>query len=84
MEVGEMSVNLYSLYEFMSQKLLEANMKKEKEPLIVVHKLIADLSNTWEQMLSGQTESHQTPVEEEQVDDSEPQMAYSGGIDFSG
>ncbi len=47
---GEIAENLLSLYTFMKKKLLEANMKKEKEGVIDVIKLLEDLRSAWKEM----------------------------------
>lgn len=45
---GEIAQNLKSLYEYMSHRLLVANMKNEIEPLDEVAHLLADLKGAWD------------------------------------
>ena len=44
---GEIAVNLDALYEYMVDRLLQANLKNSPELLGEVHKLLADLKATW-------------------------------------
>jgi flagellar secretion chaperone FliS len=45
---GEIAMNLDSLYEYMSNRLLEANLKNQPELLEEVHRLLKDLSAAWD------------------------------------
>jgi len=45
---GEISRNLDRLYEYMQQRLLDANMKKSDEPLAEVLGLLTTLSEAWQ------------------------------------
>lgn len=47
---GEIADNLLSLYTYMKKELLEANMKKEKEGVIKIIKMLEDLRNAWKEM----------------------------------
>ncbi len=44
---GEMSDSLYLLYDYMQQRLVTANLKKEAAPLTEVESLLVDLRDTW-------------------------------------
>ncbi|MBS4009029.1 MAG: flagellar export chaperone FliS [Clostridium sp.] len=44
---GEMSDSLYLLYDYMQQRLVTANLKKEAAPLAEVESLLVDLRDTW-------------------------------------
>lgn len=44
---GTIAINLDSLYEYMSNRLLEANMKNQPELLEEVHHLLSDLKGAW-------------------------------------
>ena len=48
---GEIAKNLRSLYDFIMERLLTANVKKSKEILAEVIELLEDLQQTWNQML---------------------------------
>ena len=48
---GEVAPALYSLYDFMYQLLLEANLKKEPQPLDVVEKMLEELRDAWKEVL---------------------------------
>lgn len=43
----EISKNLYALYDYMIQRLIDANISKDKAPLDEVLELITDLRDTW-------------------------------------
>ncbi|HEY8025401.1 MAG TPA: flagellar export chaperone FliS [Burkholderiaceae bacterium] len=45
---GELALNLDSLYEYMSRRLLDANLKNELAPLEEVHRLLGELKGAWE------------------------------------
>ncbi|HEY1151751.1 MAG TPA: flagellar export chaperone FliS [Pseudoduganella sp.] len=47
---GEIAQNLDALYDYMSRRLLEANIKNEPEILEEVRGLLADLRDTWNQI----------------------------------
>jgi flagellar protein FliS len=44
---GEIAAGLDALYEYMSARLLQANLNNEPEALEEVHKLLADLRDAW-------------------------------------
>jgi len=44
---GEIASNLYSLYDYMLEKLLEANLKKNKLAVEEVQKLLEELRDSW-------------------------------------
>ena len=46
---GAISENLAGLYDYMQRRLLEANMRKNAEPLSEVESLLATLLEGWEQ-----------------------------------
>ncbi|MFW5962092.1 MAG: flagellar export chaperone FliS [bacterium] len=48
MEAGkEVAQNLFSLYEYMYEQLIQANIKKDKEKLIKIQKMLSELLETW-------------------------------------
>ena len=54
---GELALNLRALYEYMSHRLLLANLKNEIEPLDEVTQLLGDLRGAW-----AMIEKPQAPV----------------------
>ena len=44
---GEIAKNLQSLYSFMFSQLIEANMEKKTEPVVVVIDLLKELRSAW-------------------------------------
>ena len=50
---GEIATNLDALYDYMSRRLLEANIKNDPAILEEVRGLLADLRDTWNQIDSG-------------------------------
>ncbi len=53
LKVGEIAANLDSLYEYMSNKLLIANLKNDQSALDEVAKLLGDLKTAWEEVARG-------------------------------
>lgn len=47
-EGGELAVNLDNLYDYMSRRLLEANLKNSVEPLDEVADLLRDVKSGWD------------------------------------
>ncbi|MTI80202.1 MAG: flagellar export chaperone FliS [Firmicutes bacterium] len=43
----ELSQNLASLYEYVKRRLVEGNIKKDKEILLEVQELLEEMRNTW-------------------------------------
>ena len=43
----EIAQGLYQLYDYMRRCLIEANMKKEKEPVVQVAAMLEELRDTW-------------------------------------
>jgi flagellar protein FliS len=48
---GDVAANLYLLYDYMHRRLLQANLKKEKQPLEEVEAMMTELRDTWSQAL---------------------------------
>jgi flagellar protein FliS len=48
-EVGEVSHNLFRLYEYMNYRLVEANLKKDPAPTEEVERMLRDLREAWQQ-----------------------------------
>lgn len=51
---GDFAVNMFRLYDYMMQQLIEANVSKNPEPIRTVLHLLSDLRDAWAQMLSEQ------------------------------
>lgn len=51
---GRIARDLNSLYDFMIHMLLEANIKKEIQPVKVVEELMLELLETWKEIINGQ------------------------------
>lgn len=47
MSYGEVSESLFALYEYMNYRLTQANIRKEKEPMEEVLKMLTELRETW-------------------------------------
>lgn len=47
---GEIAQNLFRLYLFFNQQLMEGNIKKEASPLIQVRRLMGELRDAWKQI----------------------------------
>jgi flagellar protein FliS len=47
---GVLAKNLFSLYSFMTRRLLEGNLKKDAAPLAEVKKLLGDLREAWDEI----------------------------------
>ena len=65
----QLAENLISLYEYFIRRLVQANMKKQVEPIDEVLKYLKSLKATWEQaIILAQKE--------------EQQQIYSSGVDY--
>lgn len=51
MQAGDISNNLFNLYEYMHRQLVEANIKKDKELVERVLGMVSDLRDTWAQLM---------------------------------
>jgi flagellar protein FliS len=72
MDAGDFSNNLLSIYSFLNTKLIDANMKKDVEPLKFVQRMISELREAWIQI----TRNSPNPDLDE--------MKKGGGIDVAG
>lgn len=48
MDVGEIAHNLYSIYDYMNYRLVQANIKKDISIINEILGLLTDLRDTWE------------------------------------
>lgn len=51
---GEIAQGLFNLYMYFNQQLVEANIKKNSEPLSMIRTMLAELRSAWYQ-ISGKT-----------------------------
>ncbi|MDI6703534.1 MAG: flagellar export chaperone FliS [bacterium] len=49
MSVGDIAKNLYSLYDFMYRKLIEANVKKDSGLITEIRDMLQELKGAWEE-----------------------------------
>jgi len=54
---GEFARTMHRLYDYHNRRLLEANLRKQVEPVIEVERLVRELRDAWAQMLSQQPET---------------------------
>ncbi len=47
LDAGEIAVNLQRLYAYMTERLIEANISKDREPVLEVRGLLNDLLDAW-------------------------------------
>ncbi len=60
---GEIATNLERLYIFFLEKLGEANVKKDPEPMRAIKPLIETLRNTWEEAMKQNAKNPTTAKE---------------------
>ncbi|MCW3488755.1 flagellar export chaperone FliS [Dethiobacter alkaliphilus] len=51
LEKGEVAHNLHALYDYMHTRLVEANLKKQEEPLQEVEQMMTELRDAWAQVI---------------------------------
>ncbi len=51
---GEFARTMHRLYDYHNGRLLEANIRKQVEPVVEVERLVRELRDAWAQMLSQQ------------------------------
>lgn len=51
---GEFARTMHRLYDYHYRRLLEANIRKQVEPVIEVERLVRELRDAWAQMLTQQ------------------------------
>jgi flagellar protein FliS len=54
---GEIAANLSSLYDFITRSLLTANLKSEVQHLDTADRLLADLEQSWKQVVDPQQDA---------------------------
>lgn len=51
---GDFAKTMHRLYDYHNRRLLEANLRKQVEPIVEVESLVRELREAWAQMLSQQ------------------------------
>jgi flagellar secretion chaperone FliS len=51
---GEFAQTMHRLYDYHNRRLLEANLRKQVEPVIEVERLVRELRDAWAEMLTKQ------------------------------
>ncbi|HVU15764.1 MAG TPA: flagellar export chaperone FliS [Candidatus Didemnitutus sp.] len=51
---GQFAREMQRLYDYYSRRLLEANLRKQVEPVIEVERLLTEVRNAWAEMLRNQ------------------------------
>lgn len=51
---GDFAKTMYRLYDYHNRRLLEANLRKQVEPVMEVERLVRELRDAWAQMLAQQ------------------------------
>jgi flagellar protein FliS len=46
---GEIALNLLTIYEYMNRRLVDANLRKDAQPVREVEKLMRELLPAWEE-----------------------------------
>lgn len=59
---GEIAANLDALYDYMSRRLLEANIKSDASIVEEIHGLMANLREAWVQIGEKQDEAEMVPA----------------------
>ena len=54
---GEFARTMHRLYDYHNRRLLEANIRKQVEPVVEVERLVRELRDAWAEMLSQQDNS---------------------------
>jgi len=80
---GDIAKNLQSLYSYMFSQLIEANMEKKTQPIVVVIDLLKELRAAWVQInKKGKTPTtqHQVPqtLAQQNQDSAEKRIRVTG------
>jgi flagellar secretion chaperone FliS len=54
LDAGEVATDLRRLYDYMQQRLIEANLRKDQEPVAEVRGMLIDLLGAWEELARTQ------------------------------
>lgn len=80
MEYDEISKPLFSLYNYMGQKLIEANIQNDPARVNEVLYMLQDLRSTWKQLDIDQAEKRSAPQENSEMS---TQSNEEGRLSFS-
>ena len=81
---GDIAKNLQSLYSYMFSQLIEANMNKKTEPVVVVIDLLKELRAAWTQINSkkkNEAKTQNTPgkgMEQNNQENAEKRISVTG------
>ena len=59
---GEFAPTMSRLYDYYNRRLLEANLRKDVQPVIEVAKLLGDIRDAWAEMLQKNEQTSQQPA----------------------
>ena len=65
----QLSANLQSLYEYFIRRLVQANIKRQMEPIDEVLKLVKNLRNTWAKAIEIYHQEESSKLIDEEDDD---------------
>jgi flagellar secretion chaperone FliS len=66
LDAGDIAKNLYSLYEYMNRRLIEANIKKNVEICDEILKIVEDLRSVWGQVIDKVAPQQEEPKFQQQ------------------
>lgn len=58
MDVGEISMNLFRLYEYMNWRLIQGNIKRDPEMIREVQRHLRDLREAWAEAIKQTGQTH--------------------------
>jgi len=59
---GKFAHEMYRLYDYYTRRLVEANLRKQVEPVIEVERLLGDVRGAWAEMLKQQDGKASTSI----------------------
>jgi flagellar secretion chaperone FliS len=51
---GDFAMNMYRIYDYMLQRVFDANIGKDRAPIVEVRQLLREIRDAWQQMVFGQ------------------------------
>ncbi|MCM8749726.1 flagellar export chaperone FliS [Thermomicrobiaceae bacterium CFH 74404] len=55
LDAGELAINLSRLYDYMQQRLIDANVRKDPAGVVEVRSLLSELLDAWEAIAAQET-----------------------------